>query len=220
MWTRGQLKDSAKDFLKREYWKALLVCLIFMVAKNILSSKIATTNIVSILLYGNFSLGAFCFSSFIIFILSLLISCLFEVGCCKFFVEAVNENSKIENVFFSFNGSRFQNILLTMAIKEVYIFLWSLLLIIPGIVKRYAYKMVPYILAENPNMDLKEAINLSVKMAEGEKFNMFVLDLSFIGWYILGSLAFGFGVLFVIPYHKATYAQLYFVLKEKRIEYN
>jgi len=96
-------------------------------------------------------------------------------------------------------------------------FLWFLLLIIPGIVALYAYRMVPYILADNPNIGYKRAVQLSVEMTRGHKFHIFGMDLSFIGWLLLGLIAFGVGVLFVLPYINATNAELYAVLKQNAI---
>ena len=77
--------------------------------------------------------------------------------------------------------------------------------------------MVPYILADNPKMGADNAITLSRKMMDGNKFELFVLELSFIGWYLLGLLALGVGILFVNPYYNATEAQLYLVLRENAI---
>ena len=102
-----------------------------------------------------------------------------------------------------------------MFLRDVYLFLWTLLLIIPGIIKGYAYRMVPYILADNPNIGAARAIELSDQMTKGEKLDIFVLDLSFLGWILLGSLACGIGVLFVNPYVEATNAELYAALKDK-----
>lgn len=97
-------------------------------------------------------------------------------------------------------------------------FLWYLLLIIPGIVKSYAYRMVPYILGDNPHIGTERAVALSEQMTQGHKFNIFVLDLSFIGWYLLGALLFGVGTLFVLPYDNATNAELYLTLRENAIQ--
>ena len=82
----------------------------------------------------------------------------------------------------------------------------------------YAYRMVPYILADNPNIGHRRAIDLSNQMTMGEKFEIFVLDLSFLGWYLLGVLAFGIGVLFVQPYYDATNAELYFELRQQALD--
>jgi len=80
--------------------------------------------------------------------------------------------------------------------------------------------MVPYILADNPNIGVMKAITLSNEMTNGHKFDMFVLDLSFIGWYFLGALALGIGVLFVMPYENATNAELYLVLRKEALKNN
>ena len=99
--------------------------------------------------------------------------------------------------------------------RELYIFLWALLFIIPGIVKSYEYYMVPYILAENPNISSARAFELSRIMTNGEKWNIFVLELSFMGWQILGMLACCIGTYFVLPYMDSTFAELYEAMRAK-----
>ena len=141
----------------------------------------------------------------------------FEVGGRKFFIEQDSSNVDMSYLGYSFNGRYYFDIVKGMLYKEVINFLWFLLLIIPGIIKYYAYIMIPYILAENPKIGSKRAMELSEEMTSGEKFDMFVLDLSFIGWYLLGTLALGVGILFVNPYYNATYAELYLELKNKAI---
>ena len=110
------------------------------------------------------------------------------------------------------------DIIKAMLYKGVLNFLWYLLLIIPGIVKSYAYMMVPYILAENPNIGYKRALELSDQMTYGHKLNIFVLRLSFFGWYFLGVMCCCVGVIFVVPYENATMAELYLVLKGQAID--
>lgn len=97
---------------------------------------------------------------------------------------------------------------------NIYLLLWTLLFVIPGIMKSYEYRMVPYILSENPHIDLSDAIKISKEMTSNEKWEIFVLDLSFIGWYLLGALFFGLGGIFVTPYHEATVAKLYEYYRE------
>ena len=101
--------------------------------------------------------------------------------------------------------------------REIKIFLWSLLFVIPGVIKSYEYSMVPYILAENPQMPTDRAFELSKLMTRGEKWKIFVLDLSFLGWKILGVLCCGIGGIFLAPYIEATYAELYQVMREKAL---
>ena len=77
-----------------------------------------------------------------------------------------------------------------MFLRDLFTALWSLLLVVPGIVKHYEYLMVPYIIAENPAMDYKEAFQISKQMMDGEKMEAFIMDLSFLGWYLLTSCNF------------------------------
>ncbi len=143
-----------------------------------------------------------------------------EVGARRFFVRGAESDDDVELSYLTsgFSGESYFNVVITMLKRAVITFLFYLLLIIPGIIKSYAYAMVPYILADNPNMDSKEALKLSERMTDGQKWDMFVLDLSFIGWYLLGSLLFGLGIFFVNPYVDATKAQLYLVLRENAVK--
>ena len=91
----------------------------------------------------------------------------------------------------------------------IFIFLWSLLLIVPGIVKAYAYAMTPYILVERPELSVNEAIGLSRRMMKGRKFDLFYLHLSFIGWALLCILTLGIGFLWLYPYMMTAQAAFY-----------
>ena len=97
-----------------------------------------------------------------------------------------------------------------MFFYDVYIALWSLLLVVPGIIKSYEYRMVPYILAENPGMDSKQVFEISKRMMNGQKMETFILDLSFIGWALVAGITCGIaGVFYVAPYVNATNTELY-----------
>lgn len=91
----------------------------------------------------------------------------------------------------------------------IFILVWMLLLIIPGIVKSYSYSMAGFIMSENPEISAKEAMEMSMKMMDGNKFRLFCLRLSFIGWMLLGILTFGIGFLWIIPYMNAATAAFY-----------
>ena len=106
------------------------------------------------------------------------------------------------------------NVVKTMLLTDVYVILWSLLFIIPGIIKGYAYMMVPYILAENPSLDANEAITISRRMMDGNKWKAFVFDLSFILWDIASVITLGvLGIFYVGPYKFASKAELYYAIK-------
>ena len=97
----------------------------------------------------------------------------------------------------------------------VYTLLWTLLLVIPGIIKAYSYSMTFYILRENPEMTAGDAITASQKMMDGHKMDLFLLSLSFIGWAILASITFGIGYLWLIPYIYTAYASFYETRKKE-----
>jgi len=97
----------------------------------------------------------------------------------------------------------------------VYTLLWTLLLVIPGIIKAYSYSMTFYILRENPEMTAGDAITASQKIMDGHKMDLFLLSLSFIGWAILASITFGIGYLWLIPYIYTAYAAFYETLKKE-----
>lgn len=94
-------------------------------------------------------------------------------------------------------------------IMTVFICLWSLLLVIPGIIAAYRYSMAVYLMAENPDIGIMEAIDKSKELMAGNKWRFFCLDFSFIGWGILSSLTFGIGYLFLNPYVAQSHAEFY-----------
>lgn len=144
-----------------------------------------------------------------------------SVGAKKFFVEgATEEDVNISHLGFAFKHEHYVNVVWVLFYRSFLNLLFTLLLIIPGIVKRYAYSMVPYLLAEDPNLSAAKAIEISEAMTEGHKWDMFVLDLSFILWNLLQLVTFSLSAFFVAPYIEATWTQLYLVLKPVEPQYN
>lgn len=138
-----------------------------------------------------------------------------EIGCRRFFVKNLKEDAQIKEMCYAFDNGYKRNVK-TMFFRDVYTFLWTLLLIFPGIIKMYEYQMIPYILAEYPEMDQKDVFALSRQMMDGNKWKAFLLDLSFFGWYFLNGMTFGIlGVFYVNPYQAQTDAALYETLKEQ-----
>lgn len=123
----------------------------------------------------------------------------------------VGETPKIENIFDGFKN--YGQTLGTMLLMMVYIFLWSLLLYIPGIIKMYSYAMTPYILKDEPELGADAVITKSMAMMRGNKMKLFLLDLSFIGWIILAMITFGIGFLWLAPYMQNARAAFYLDLK-------
>ena len=149
-------------------------------------------------------------------VLQYLVENVLIVGGSRFFVLNQTERPGVGTMLDPFRSGHYGNVVLTMFLRDLYVFLWSLLLVVPGIVKSYEYKMVPYILAENPGMDRKEAFLISKQMMEGQKWEAFVLDLSFIGWALVAGITCGIaGIFWVNPYYQYTCAELYKVLRTK-----
>ena len=137
----------------------------------------------------------------------------FNISLCMIFLRLTkNEDISVGDAFKGFNITG-KAVWLSI-ITEVFTFLWSLLLIIPGIVKAFSYAMAPYILADNPELTARESLNESKRIMDGHKFDLFVLQLSFFWWYILGSITFGIAYVYVIPYINATTANFYNSIKE------
>ena len=112
------------------------------------------------------------------------------------------------DMFKGFSSDFGQNLLIGL-MTAIFTALWSLLLIVPGIVKAYSYSMVYYIKADHPEYDWRQCIAESQAMMNGHKMDLFILDLSFIGWMIVGSLCLGVGTLWVSAYMEAARAHFY-----------
>ena len=135
-------------------------------------------------------------------IAALVVAGPLEYGCIRVYLRVVrheDEHAEIKHLWAGFKGKIGQTFVVEL-LEGIYVFLWSLLLIIPGIIKSYAYAATMYLVHEK---DLRgnEAITASRKLMKGRKWKLFCLDLSFIGWYIVGFLCLGVGVLWVDTYH-------------------
>lgn len=138
------------------------------------------------------------------------------VGLQRFFVQnSADRNAGLnkDNLGFSFSD-KYKSIISSMFTTSLFEMLWTLLFIIPGIYKGYCWRMVPYLVGENPALTGKEARQISEEMMNGNKMGAFIMDLSFIGWRMLGFITFGLlDALFTNPYQAASNAELYKALK-------
>ena len=271
MWTRKELKLKARDALKRNYWKIVLVTFLAVMLSSgssytISRSSEAASNTASTIEDDNrynaentvpdlqqetpdddgsigvviktaetavqemdetdwkilgamIAIAALCvFVIFMLFVY-LLIVFLYNplyTGVCRFMLKSVDDKAEVKEVAYAFDHS-YKNVIKTMFQSDIRIFAWALLFIIPGIYKKYQYRMVPYILAEHPDMDYKAVLHLSSDIMNGEKWHAFVLDLSFILWHMLGMITCGMVELFFVsPYANLTNAALYRKLCERR----
>ena len=246
MWSRAQLKDKAKVSFTRNYWWIVLVSAILILISGGFGSGFFTDEMpkLEVSFSGNdfrSGFGQLFRVEFIAEVLEAIAADIpkivanvavisigvhvfifnpMEVGGKRFFFKNLNDKATIGELLFAFEN-HYLNVVKTLFFRDLYIFLWSLLFVIPGIVKSYEYRMVPYLLAENPNMSKDEAFALSKQMMNGQKWEVFVLDLSFIGWEILSGFTKGLlGIFYVTPYRDMTNAALYECLCYQNTNYN
>lgn len=157
-------------------------------------------------------LGAVSFT----FVGTILIGGPMMIGLTTYFVHLVRkQNNDFNDIFSGFNN--FVRNFLYYLLSSIYIFLWSLLFIIPGIIKALSYSMAPYIIYDNPNIDANDAITQSKEMMKGHKWELFCLYLSFIGWLLLSVLTFGIlYMVYVGPYMMTAQANFYEQLKAQQ----
>ena len=157
--------------------------------------------------------------SLILMLLGVLVLEPICVGGARFFLDNAKkpeEQTSMNRLTMAFRDHNYMNIVLNMLWKDILIMLWSLLLVVPGIIKSYEYRMVPYLLAEYPEMRRKDVFQKSKEMMYGQKWKAFLLDWSFFFWDYLSILTFGLaGIFFVYPYEHAVNAELYLKLKQE-----
>lgn len=158
------------------------------------------------------SVGAVIAILFIMFIAEPLI-----VGGKRFFIKVrEDKNVKISTIISVFNRNEWLNIVKIMLLRNIFTALWYLT-IVGGVIKTYEYRMIPYILADNPNIERKKAFEISKQMMKGNKWKTFILDISFILWDIVSVFTLGLlSILYVNPYIVATDTELYSFLKEEK----
>lgn len=165
-----------------------------------------------------YRLGNFTFSlrNGIFGLAAFLIGGVVQMGYADFLLKQHDEKDAVFGRLSS-QFDRFGTGFAQKFLRGLYVALWSLLFIIPGIIKSYSYAMTPFILAENPNLTASQAIRLSSDMMDGYKAELFILDLSFIGWSILAAMTLNLGNIALNPYKNAAYAAFYRQLQaEKR----
>ena len=218
MWNRAELKMRGNMAFKKNYVSAVVVALlmgIFGTVSGESSARRVSEN--SDIYSGNlFNVGMITGLLAGIATVVILIVLVAKMGGYRFFILNQTAQPGIGTLLDGFRSGHYVNIVLTMFLRDLFTALWSLLLVVPGIVKHYEYLMVPYILAENPGMDRKEAFQISKQMMDGEKMEAFIMDLSFLGWYLLSAVTCGLlAIFYVNPYVQASFAEMYTFNKQK-----
>ncbi len=265
MWKRKELKEKAKEALKRNYWKIVLVAALPLLLsggfgysyssgsgnsatkeeisemketsaklltgedetaeadvqqeqlpedviektasekEEMSSMELIGVIIIAIVIFTT----VFCIVFAIGYTLTAFLYNPVSVGTDRFMLKSVDDKAEVKEIVYAFDHS-YLKIVKTMFFRDLYVALWALLLIVPGVYKKYQYRMVPYIIAEHPEMDYKEVLQRSKDMMKGEKWHAFVLDVSFIPWHVLGFITCGIlEIFYIAPYQHLTNAELY-----------
>lgn len=227
MWTRARLKTSAKDAFYRNYWKSVLVGVLMMMFGggvylgvfrgidwdeiSLFGYNVAEMTIV-LLLLNVLAIGSLFSLAYTVFLRYPL-----AVGFTRFFFRNSEQPASLGEIGYSFDGGRYMKTVGAMLLRALFVWLFSLLFVIPGIIKMYDYYLVEYILADDPTMSPMDALRKSKEMMRGYRWDTFVLNLSFLPWYLLGGLTFGvLNIFYITPYVAQTNAELYRALKGRR----
>jgi uncharacterized membrane protein len=203
MYNRAELKNMAKQKMKGNWGSGALFIFVFGII-NIVLEVIAVVLMKIGIPFVN--------------ILVMFVTAPMTFGFVSAFVQFVRDNKPLDvgEIFSGFNcfakaiGTYFWMLLWTL--------LWFMLFIIPGIIKSLSYSMMYFILVDNPDVKVRDAMKISMMMTKGYKWKIFVFGLSFIGWTLLGALSLGIGFLWIMPYMQTSFTNLYFKLKEISIK--
>lgn len=201
---RANLKQTAKDNLAGNFGTAIIAMIIVAIATGVPSA--ISTNLTQ----SGSSGGSFFISIISLFILPI------QIGLLRVHMNITEDgSSKLESILSGFMDGRYLKNVLTLFLMGLFTFLWTLLLIIPGIIKGLAYSMTPYILADPDfeHLSATEAIGKSSDMMDGYKMEYFILGLSFILWIFLVIITCGIAVFYVGPYMQQTMTEFYYEVK-------
>lgn len=195
--TRSKIKTWAKEKIKGNMWTVLGAILIANLIGSITSSvTVENEGIALIITIGGGILAYFM-----------------EVGLIRYMTNFVKgKETSFELLFSKFKD--WKQIVITYLHQFAIIFLWTLLFIVPGIIKGYAYALVAYIIADDSNISSKDALKLSEEMMKGHKGELFVLGLSFIGWHLLAILTLGILEIWIMPYQQTATTKFLLNIKE------
>ena len=226
MWNRAELKMRGNMAFKKNYVSAVVVALLMGIFGTVSgessarrvseNSDIYSGNLFNVGMITELLAGIATVVILIVLVAKVFVGNLLKMGGYRFFILNQTAQPGIGTLLDGFRSGHYVNIVLTMFLRDLFTTLWSLLLVVPGIVKHYEYLMVPYIIAENPAMDYKEALQISKQMMDGEKMEAFIMDLSFLGWYLLSAVTCGLlAIFYVNPYVQASFAEMYTFNKQK-----
>lgn len=214
MQLNSELRAQARERLEGKWGTFVLMTFLMLVIQTILQIPGYIGSLLEVLSPENV-LASLSFSNIsnILSLLALPLSWGLTVSLLRNHRE---ESVDLENLFDGFRGGRYTRVFCALFLVRLFTILWTLLLIIPGIMKAFSYALTPYILLDEPELTARQAITRSCEIMQGRRWKLFCLSLSFIGWGILSLLTFGIGFLWLAPYMNASIAAFY---EDARAEY-
>lgn len=214
MQLNSELRAQARERLEGKWGTFVLMTFLFYVIHVLLQIPGYIGSLLEILSPENV-LASLSFSNIsnILSLLALPLSWGLTVSLLRNHRE---ESVDLENLFDGFRGGRYTRVFCAIFLVQLFTILWTLLLIIPGIMKAFSYALTPYIIMDEPELTARQAITRSCEIMQGRRWKLFCLSLSFIGWGILSILTFGIGILWLVPYMNASVAAFY---EDARAEY-
>lgn len=214
MQLNSELRAQARERLEGKWGTFVLMTFLMLVIQTILQIPGYIGSLLEVLSPENV-LASLSFSNIsnILSLLALPLSWGLTVSLLRNHRE---ESVDLENLFDGFRGGRYTRVFCALFLVNLFTFLWTLLLIIPGIMKAFSYALTPYIIMDEPELTARQAITRSCEIMQGRRWKLFCLSLSFIGWGILSLLTFGIGFLWLAPYMNASVAAFY---EDARAEY-
>ena len=208
MKTNSEIRQEALALLKGNWGKAVGVTLVFMLLVYA-SSLVATTigMLIGTPIGDNEGLLIQAFSMLASILLIFPLSYSFIMLFLSF--QRGADDLKVKELFKAFNKSYYGKSMGLYLLIAIFTALWTMLLIVPGIIKSLSYALAPYILADNPEISANEAINRSMEMMKGHKMDLFLMWLGYIGFASLSILALGIPLLWLYPYYQTVLAKFY-----------
>ena len=219
MRTRQEIKAIGKSRFQANYWPCVLAVLLVALAIGVVSGALSMPAAIRAANSGSYYDGSVQVNVNYGGILTLIIAGPLEIGLAYFFIMNVLGRTDITcTTPFTAAFTNFGRKLGGYLWMTLFTFLWSLLFIIPGIIKSFSYAMTPYILADCPNVRAQDALKLSMRIMKGHKWELFVFYLSYIGWGILSILTLGLLALFYVsPYMNSSLAVYYLEVREEAL---
>lgn len=200
-----QIRQETREILRGKWLAGVAITLIFGILMLLTCA------------FSVFNLNDEVIFSLLTILTAIVIGYPLQLGFTMVWLKVARHNShpEVKDLFGAFNRRYHRSAMGTLLLMQIYTLLWSLLLIVPGIIKSIEYAMTPFIIADEPELGCNEAIEKSIAMMRGHRWQLFKMYLGMIGWMILGVFTCYIAWLWIIPYYQTAYAKFYLALKEE-----